>query len=198
MTCYRTLELVEDVVDTDETRSSACFSSLRLLPFSQEFRAVVARWAPTPEEVFLLAPSTEYPLTAGKVAAWEKPGGRAFLLARDESGGGESELLGYAELNPMRRDPRHLWLGHVLIRPDRRGLGLGAPFVRRLLAIAWNKLHAKKVSLIVFPENTVAIRCYKRTGFLLGKYEHHSFKHRSERGRLLRMEINPPPSIPTP
>ena len=162
-------------------------STLRLEPFTRLYAPTVASWVESDEELRWLAPSTPPPLTAAKVAAWLQPGRRAYLLTQE----GDATPVGYAELNPMRRDANHLWIGHVIMRPDRRGRRLGQYFVRRLVANAFTRDTVTRVSLIVFPDNTQALECYRRVGFTIAGEEHHRFLDSGPEERMLRLEVRP-------
>lgn len=171
--------------------SLATFSKqgqLRLRPFDPLYATEITRWVETEQELRWLAPSTPQPLTADKVAGWKKPGGSALVLTRN----GNAEPIGYGELNPMHKETHHLWLGHVMIRPDQRGRGAGQALVRALVKCAFNQLFATRVSLIVFPDNTTAVRCYRRVGFSIVGREYHRFGGAGTRDRLLRLEIKAP------
>lgn len=163
-------------------------SKLRLTPFDSRHASTVARWVTTPDQLRLLAPSTEPPLTAAKVSEWVKPGGIAFLLRLQHEVG----PIGYGELNPMRRTPLHFWIGHVIVASPHRGIGIGTAFVRLLTNYAFARLHAEKISLVVFPDNAPAIRCYLRAGFTNLGEEHHRFNGTGPKHRLLRFELAPP------
>jgi RimJ/RimL family protein N-acetyltransferase len=156
------------------------------MPFTMLHAPTVAGWVESEEELHWLAPSTAPPLTAAKVAGWLQPGRNAALLMQE----GDHTPVGYAELNPMRRDPSHLWIGHIVIRPDKRGEGLGKSLVEQLLAEAFERQKASRVSLIVFPQNTAAVECYKRVGFTLIGDEYHQFRD-GPCERMLRFEILP-------
>ena len=159
-------------------------TQLRLQPFDVRLAGVVADWTSTRLELHLLAPSTRPPLTAAKVLAWKKVGGVAVVLHES----GAPSPIGYAEINTMRRCARHYWLGHIVVDPSQRGRGIGRRFVGMLLDHAFGELHADRVSLIVFPENAPAIRCYTSAGFSEVGEEHHSFNGATVRLRLLRLE----------
>jgi len=165
-----------------------CSASLRLSPFHPEHAAVIAQWVATNKELRWLAPSTPPPLTGEKVAGWPRPDGHALVLSRH----GEGEILGYGELNRMHGETGHLWLGHVVIRPDQRGQGTGEEFVRRLLKLAFGRLGANRVSLIVFPDNVAAVRCYVRAGFTITGEEQHRFGSFRRKHKLLRLVSEAP------
>lgn len=146
----------------------------------------VSRWSRTTKDLWWLAPNTPPPLTVSKVLGWKRDHGTAFILraADDET------PLGYAELNPMRDDRTHFWLGHVVVRPDRRGGGLGKGLLRCLLHEAFETRRAERVSLIVFPDNVPAIQCYLAMGFSTVGDEFHQFRGTGPKHRLNRMQIN--------
>ncbi len=165
-------------------------TALRLAPFDERFAGVIAGWVQTVEQLRWLAPSTAAPLTAQKVVGWKRPDGHAFQLIRGE----DPVPAGYAELNPMRQDAAHLWLGHVVVDPNLRGRGLGRALVRDVVATAFNRLDAGRISLVVFPNNIPAIQCYLRAGFALEGEEYHRFGDKGPRYRLLRLEVRRPAS----
>lgn len=148
---------------------------------------MVVEWAHDDQELFLLAPQTLPPLTVEKVANWCTPanGRQPWLLWNYEA----DEALGYGELNPLQHCPGHWWIGHFLVAPAARGRGLGRRFVRLLLAHAFLRHAGQKVSLVVFPENRAAIRCYERAGFCQDGREQRLFEARGTVHTLLRMTI---------
>ena len=154
-------------------------------PFEPRLANSVAGWVVTTEQLRWLAPSTGPPLTASKVAAWKRPGGEAFLYNRSD----DHTPIAYGELNPMPACREHLWLGHVIVRSDLRGRGIGQRFVKALLSFALEQRRANRVSLIVFPDNAPAIRCYRRVGFVIAGDEYHRFGGRALARRMLRLEI---------
>ena len=143
----------------------------------------VAGWVWDDRELFWLAPGTERPLTAEKVLAWTRNRGNPFLLCA----GDEDTPIGYAELNPLRNRRTHLWVGHFILAPVRRGRGHGVSFARLLLDRAFNGLGADLVSLIVFPNNHRAIRCYLNAGFKLREEQHHKFGRPAKSYRMLHL-----------
>jgi len=157
-----------------------------LSAFEKPLAPLVARWVTDPRELFWLAPKTPPPLTAAKVIAWPDANASPRLLYRD----GLVEPLGYGELNPMPGEKGHLWIGHCLIRPDRRGLGLGRLLVDLILAEAFPSQGADRVSLVVFPDNVAALGCYRSAGFRdVG--EHAKYFHTTGcEHRMLRMSVD--------
>ncbi|MBN1512576.1 MAG: GNAT family N-acetyltransferase [Phycisphaerae bacterium] len=163
--------------------------------FQARFAPVVASWVRDDTELFQLTPTTPPPLTPEKVLAWVRPNGRAYL---GFAGSRDVPCL-YGELNPMRTNDEHLWIGHVLADPQCRGRGLGQLFVRGLLESGFGEFCAERISLIVFPDNIPAVRCYERVGFTLRGDEHHRFGPQERSHRMLRYEIDRPrPSASAP
>ena len=161
---------------------------LHLKTFHESHASIVVDWVQTPEQLKRLAPGSTMPLTAEKVLAWRRPHGHVFELARE----GDETPIGYAELNPMQRERKHLWLGHVIVCPNERGRGIGTVFVRMLLEYAFDQLDAHRVSLIVYPDNKPAVDCYQRVGFKATREEYHTFGSSGVEERMLRLEIRPP------
>ncbi len=162
---------------------------LDLAEFDPAHAAVIAGWISDERDLLMLAPSTAPPLTAAAVVNWKKPGGKALVLTN----AGSAEPIAYGELNPMRREARHVWLGHLIVRPDLRGQGLGQRFVKALVDHAFGALQATHLSLIVFPSNATAINCYRRVGFRPVTDEYHAFNGSTRKHRLVRLEIRSRP-----
>lgn len=156
-----------------------------LCSFDPEFAATIVSWVPTETNLLWLAPRTPPPLTVQKVFGWNAERTTPYLLFAD---GGQTPS-GYAELNRMKTDPTNLWLGHVVIDPKRRRRGLGSHLVLMLLDEAFDSGGAAKVSLVVFPANSGAMRCYLRCGFVLSREEYHRFQPRGPKHRMLRMDF---------
>ena len=155
---------------------------------------MIATWVGTSQELLLLAPSTEPPLTARKVLAWRKPGAIAFVHRVDvgeQTTSIAAPAIAYGEINPMRNSPEHFWLGHVVVEPTQRGSGLGRSFVLALVDHAHRLLGARRISLVVFPDNEPAIRCYSSAGFRNMGEENHQFSSDGPFHRLLRFEATP-------
>src|SRR5690606_34576824 len=136
--------------------------------------------------LFWLAPKTFPPLTAAKVVGWPGPDGCPLLLHRE----GNVEPLGYLELNPMPGEREHLWLGHCVIGPEHRGTGLGQVMIRLVLEEAFSRRRAWRVSLVVFPENHAAVRCYRSCGFCEVSNQHKYFPTTGGRHRMIQMTID--------
>jgi RimJ/RimL family protein N-acetyltransferase len=159
---------------------------LRLTPFCAEWAELVVSWVRDPQEEYWLAPKTPPPLTAAHVRRWHEPGHNPFALL---AAPGEPPS-GYGELNALVRARRQYWIGHLIVDPAQRGRGLGSTFTRLLLDEAFEERGAQRVSLVVFPENTAAIACYRAAGLHEDGHEWHSFPAYGTRACLLRWALS--------
>ncbi|MFH1419607.1 MAG: GNAT family protein [Planctomycetota bacterium] len=163
-----------------------CEARLRLCPFDPLYAPHVAAWVRTEEELTRLAPGTRWPLTAKKVLAWGRRDSRRFLLARTDL----REPFAYAELNYMPGCPDQMWIGHFLLEPTYRGRSYSIRFADALLATAFLEYTVSDVLLVVFPDNTPAIRCYQRVGMEIMGTERKFFKATEREHLFLRMGIS--------
>ncbi len=165
---------------------------LTLESFNPAHAPLIAGWVRTANELWQLAPSTPPPLTPEKILKWPKPGGQAFIGRTAD----RPAPIAYGELNPMRVERDQYWLGHVIVDPQVRGVGLGRRFVELLVAEAFEERAARRILLVVFPDNPAAIRCYERVGFLRAGEERHRFSTGGPLFSLLRLELSIPPRRP--
>jgi len=165
---------------------------LDVRPFDDSHVGSVVRWVGSADELRWLAPSTDWPLTVEKVRAWRRGGGGSYGLYL----GDRAEPIGHGELNPMRANPSQLWMGHIIVAPSHRRLGFGRRFVTELARLAFERYHAERLILVVFPSNTTALNCYMATGFRTVGEEFHVIGHATtdrppRRHRLIRLELLP-------
>ena len=166
---------------SDESRR-AC----RLVRFTKQWAPAIVRWVQSNQELFWLAPATAPPLTVEKVLAWVREDRHAYLLWSGEA----DQPIGYAELGLMPGEPGQMWLGHCLIAPSHRGCGFGRQFVGLLSRAARRRHAARRLLLVVFPDNAAAIRCYQQEGFSTRGHERRYFETTGRRHRLLRMALD--------
>jgi len=157
-----------------------------LTHFDPDYAPVIARWAVSEQELLWLAPSTPPPLTADKVARWARPEANRLLYWRAS----HAEPLGYAELNPMLRNPGQMWIGHFVVAPAARGRGVGRSLARSVLWQAFEMFAATRVLLVVFPDNQAAIACYRRAGMQVDGREQKYCARRKAQFEFIRMGID--------
>lgn len=107
---------------------------------------------------------TEFPLTAEALRAYydarrERDDYYEFC-AYDESG-----LAGHFILEFKDAAKKTLWLGFVVLAPERRGKGLGKEMIRLAAKYAFTVAGAEKMTLAVFRNNPAAMHVYESVGF---------------------------------
>lgn len=162
----------------------------RLVPFEPQYAERVIGWVRDAREAYWFAPRTAPPLTAAEILAWQVPGHSAHLLLAQ---GGEP--VGYGEVNRLGPGPGRYWLGHLIVDPAWRGQGYGRELSLLLLRHAFSQLRARRVTLVVFPENRAAIASYRAAGMREDGYETHEFPAYGRRACLLRMVATAAPPV---
>lgn len=160
-------------------------NSPELAPFRPELAALVASWIQNEHEAFWLAPRTRPPIDARKVLDWAGPGIHQLILFD----GRLRVPVAYGEVNLLAGRERTFWLGHLLVDPVRRGGGMGRALTEQLLRYAFARLNARRVTLVVFPENAAAIACYLAAGLRLDGHESHYFPTCESTVRMVRMAV---------
>ena len=160
-----------------------------LADFDPHFAPRVLSWVRDPLEAYWLAPRTSPPLTVRKILDWAAVGHNLLMLLTPE----QPDPLAYGEVNVLLQRQREYWLGHLIVDPRHRGRGLGRQLTRLLLRRAFQRYNARRVSLVVFPENVAAVASYHAVGMQEDGYEIHAFKAYGRRKRLLRMVATSPP-----
>lgn len=159
-----------------------------LAEFDPRLAPRVLSWVREPLEAYWLAPRTSPPLTVRKILDWAGEGHDLLMLNTPE----RPVPLAYGELNVLLERRREYWLGHLIVDPDHRGRGLGRQLTRLLLRRAFHRYNARRVSLVVFPENAAAVASYRAAGMHDDGYELHTFKAYHRRTQLLRMVATSP------
>lgn len=110
-----------------------------------------------------------YPLTAEQLVANSFDVKRSAYMVLDIVSG---KKVGYAELYKV--NSRTIKLARLLIGREFRGLGYGGAMVATLLQLCFSKLKTKQVFLNVYVDNSVAISCYQKFGFVFHNESTHS------------------------
>lgn len=159
--------------------------TFRLAPFEPAHAECVASWISTPQEAYWLAPKDPPPIRAAHILAWRRPGREPLELMPADG----HDPVAYGELNVLHAARGEYWLGHLIVAPAQRGHGVGRVLTSRLLSRAQRRYGARRVSLVVFPENEAAIACYRAAGFHVDGYEVHELPPYGRRVRLVRMSF---------
>lgn len=170
------------------TLSDTCTAGLRLEAFDPAHADLIVSWILDEHEAYWLAPQTPPPLTADHVRHWKQPGHEPLQLVDD----GDPAPIAYGELNVLSAQDGRYWLGHLIVDPERRGRGVGRALTELLLNRAFNQYGARRVCLVVFPENRPAIASYRSAGMYEDGHEEHHLAAYGQRVTLLRMVIQQP------
>ena len=82
----------------------------------------------------------------------------------------DERVVGFGELVTHPLEPRHRHVGEINLVATHRdwgGQGIGAALMSAMLDLADNWLNLTRLGLIVFTDNTHAVRLYERLGFTI-------------------------------
>ena len=128
----------------------------------EQFRQLMS-WIPDRRSCeFWASPAFPYPFTEATFMEHVRPDLPSFSPMGDDQ-----EWLGFGQYY-LRAGRCHL--ARLIIRPDRRGQGLGAFLVRGLCRRGAQDLGVQECSLFVLPYNAPAQRLYRRLGFAEATY----------------------------
>lgn len=125
------------------------------------------RWVTSAELLVQFAGTEfEYPLTLNQLTAYQSmyPTRRFYVAMLEDT------PFAFGEIIPQ--ESGHPRLGRILVGEiSMRGLGLGSKFVAALLEECRRLYYCHSVDLNVWDENTAAIRCYEKVGFVFSPDE---------------------------
>ena len=132
---------------------------LVISPFLERHGTAVVHWALSIEEARRWGgPGIAWPVETSVFARWHSdPDVQPYVLCSGEV------PIGYGELW-VDVDEQEVELARIIIRPASRGQGIG----RRLVTLLWERATLTGFPyafMRVFPENGVAIACYRNAGF---------------------------------
>lgn len=165
------------------TQSDTRTARLRLEAFHPAHADLVLSWVRDERDAYWFAPKTPPPLTADHIRRWKRPGHEPLQLVD----GGRATPIAYGELNVLNAHHGNYWLGHLIVDPQRRRCGIGRALTELLLRRAFCRYAARRVCLVVFPENRAAVACYRAAGMCEDGYEEHALGAYGHRVALLRM-----------
>lgn len=133
--------------------------ALAVRPARPQDAAEVAGLIRSAEDLRQVSPDETFPLTEATVRHWIEHRRAGYVLEQ------RGRILGYAELVDDARVAHRVWVGHMMVAPGRRGLGLGRRLVSALLRAAELDRDAHEVAISAFEDNQRALRCYRGCGF---------------------------------
>ncbi|MGD8568826.1 MAG: GNAT family N-acetyltransferase [Gammaproteobacteria bacterium] len=118
----------------------------------------IPRLIPNQQELFLLYPDGEFPLTLQQLKAlYEKRFEFTVIL---ENG----DIAGFANLYGHKPE-EYAFIGTLFIVPEYRRRGLGRVLMQYMIKAAFEKYRLPEVRLSVFMLNQSALSLYQRLGF---------------------------------
>lgn len=132
----------------------------RIIEFKLDDGLQVLSWVQTAEELMYWSGRKDFPIENASIfEEWHSdPEIRAYLLED------ENEKIGYGEIWFDASD-NSVELARLLINPKYRNRGFGRQLVMHLLNQIDGKSY-RSVELRLFPENSMAKRCYEKSGFV--------------------------------
>lgn len=118
----------------------------------------IAAMVPTREELFLVYPSGEYPLTIAQLSALARERRELTVAVRDERVAAFANLYG---VEPGRR----AFIGNVVVSNAFRGAGLGRMLVGHMIRLGFEKYGMAEMAISVFSHNLPALLLYASLGF---------------------------------
>ena len=162
---------------------------LRLRPYKPADAGRIVTWV-TDRDAFSAwcADLLDWPLTEASLEKCRRDfdgrEDRWLMTALDEEG----VLAGFLMMSRADYAGDSIHLGMIIVDSARRGQGLGAAFLRLVLAYARDILGMKRVTLRVFAHNAPARACYEKVGFRAVSLERGGFPHGAERWDCYTME----------
>lgn len=132
---------------------------LTLLPFSEDYAVEIAGWPRDASELKAWAGvDAVFPFKPEQFRIWHDDSETHAFVAECND-----KLVAYGELWVDELE-QEIELARIIVDPAHRTMGIGQAFVTALVA------HSETYGfdhrfLRVLPENTIAIRCYKKAGF---------------------------------
>jgi len=110
------------------------------------------------EELFLVYPKGEFPLTVDQFEAMLARRVEPTVLLTD------GQVVGFAAFYQLRKS-RSVYIGNVVVDRSRRGSGLGRNLVSYMSEMAFVKYQLPEVRISVYNRNTRALILYASMGF---------------------------------
>jgi acetyltransferase len=103
----------------------------------------------------------------------------------------DTDIIGHFTMRfPHENNLKEIRLGFVIIDDEKRGKGYGKEMLTLAIRYAFDFIGASKISLGVFENNTIAIKCYESCGFKTVKLENvESYNCMGEVWNCIEMEL---------
>jgi len=110
------------------------------------------------KELFYFFPSADYPLTIKQLEQQLSDRHESTVMLENR------QLVGFA--NFYNVENRNIaFIGNVIIKPEKRGQGLGKKLLQTMITTGFSQLQLKEVHLSCYNNNTPALLFYTKLGF---------------------------------
>lgn len=110
------------------------------------------------KELFYFFPSASYPLTIEQLEQQLSERHESTVMLED------GQLVGFANFyNVQNRNIA--FIGNVIIKPQRRGQGLGEKLLQTMITSGFSQFQLQEVHLSCYSNNTAALLFYTKLGF---------------------------------
>ncbi|SET07986.1 GNAT family N-acetyltransferase [Paenibacillus sp. NFR01] len=159
---------------------------IRLEPFERADFKLLIGWIDSPEFMVQWSGKTfHFPLTEEQLEHYNESNNHNYKVILEES----NEVIGHISLS-VDEENHSGRIGKVIIgAKDRHGQGIGQMMIRKVVAIAFERLNLHRVSLGVFDFNHAAMACYEKAGFIKEGMLRESRKVGEEYWNLWEMSI---------
>lgn len=131
-----------------------------ILTFSEDYTRTVLSWLDSPETLYAICRSKDFPPEESVIASWHRSDVSPYLLFSNNS------PVAYCELwnRPMELA---MEIAHLLVDPIKRSQGYGVKMLELLYDRAAGRPTVTKVLLNLYNDDEIALGCYLKAGFEL-------------------------------
>lgn len=134
---------------------------LTLLPFSEDHSVEITSWPRDADELKAWAGAdTEFPFRTKQFRIWHDDSETHAFVAHCND-----KLVAYGEFW-VDESEQEIELARIIVHPAHRNMGMGHMFVTALVTHSITYGFVNQF-LRVLPQNTIAIRCYEKSGFII-------------------------------
>ena len=138
-------------------------------------------------ELFYFFPSATYPLTPEQLEKQLNKRHESTVML-EKSSLQEKEIIGFANFYNVKN--RNIaFIGNIIIKPEKRGQGLGRKLVQTMIITGFKRLNLKEVHVSCYKQNTPALLFYKQLGFKPYATEIRQDLHNQETTDLIHLKV---------
>lgn len=132
-----------------------------------------------------------YPLTRESLHAFLEKAGAVWTDSAYVATEDDGTVIGFFCYS-VNTDTNTGFLKFVIVDSHKRGTGCGSAMIRLALRYAFVATGADCVQLNAFEENTAAVRCYEKAGFVVRATDKNVFSYKGEQWSRCNMAVSLP------